>query len=164
MTRNRRPEPMSDTDHWLECYARNQRDIRYRPAYTLAAGMLVLGLVAMLSALPVPEALYAISPLLNWGSVFLMASLVYYFIISVPLAIGMLPVIAAIMAFQLWLGTTDNWQRPFAALMTLAGVAGLCLSHYGRGGLRAVSRDIQLVMIAPLWALASLYRRLGIPL
>ncbi|MEQ8205273.1 MAG: hypothetical protein RIA65_03785, partial [Woeseia sp.] len=128
---------MSDTDQWLERYARNQRDIRFRPAHRLAAGLLVLGLVAMLSALPVPKALYAISPLLNWGSVFLMASLVYYFIISVPLAIGMLPINAAIMAFQFWLGTTDNWQRPFAALMTLTGVACLYLGHYGNCGLTA---------------------------
>ncbi|MCB1845688.1 MAG: hypothetical protein KDI09_22140, partial [Halioglobus sp.] len=76
----------------------------------------------------------------------------------------MLPVVIAIMAFQLWLDTIGNWLSPLAALMTLTGVAGLCLAHYDRGGLRAVMRDIQLVMIAPLWLLAALYRRLGIPL
>jgi hypothetical protein len=43
------------------------------------------------------------------------------------------------------------------------GVAGLSLGHYEAGGLRAVLRDVQLVMIAPLWLLSNIYRRLGIP-
>ncbi len=155
---------MSDTDHWLDRYAENQRDIRFRPAYWLAALLLVLGVVGLLWALPVPRELTAISPVLNWGSVFLMAALVYYFIISLPLAIGMLPVIIGIMALQMWLETSTNWLRPAAVLMTLAGVSGLYLGHYGGSGLRGVFRDIQLVMIAPLWGLAVIYRRLGIPL
>lgn len=155
---------MSDTDQWLELYASNQRAIRFRPVYGLAALLLAVGLVGMLWSMPVPDALLEISPLLNWGSIFLMAATIYYFIISVPLAIGMLPVIFAIIALQRWLDTSGDWLRPIAALMTLAGVAGLYLAHYGRGGIRAVFRDIQLVMIAPLWALAALYRRLGIPL
>jgi hypothetical protein len=155
---------MPDTDLWLDRYAANQRDVRFRPVYCLAALLLMLGLVGLLWALPVPREFMAISPVLNWGSVFLMAALVYYFIISVPLAIGMLPVMIGVMALHLWLEGAANWLRPVAALLTLAGVAGLYLGHFGRGGVRAVFRDIQLVMIAPLWGLAAVYRRLGIPL
>lgn len=155
---------MSDTDQWLSRYERNHRDIRLPAVYWLGAPLLVLGFVGLLWALPVPEEFVRISPLLNWGSLFLMAALIYYFIISVPLALGMLPVIVGIMTFELWLTTTDDWLRPVAAGLTLAGVAGLSVGHLARGGPRAVFRDIQLLMIAPLWLLAALYRRLGIPL
>ena len=51
--------------------------------------LVVIGTVGLLWSLPVPDRFYAISPLVNWGSLFLMAATVYYFIISVPLAIGM---------------------------------------------------------------------------
>ena len=42
-------------------------------------------------------------------------------------------------------------------------LGGLYLGHYQSGGLRAVARDVQLMMIAPAWLLSNLYRRLGIP-
>lgn len=154
---------MPDTDFWLTRFSQNQQGLSMRPLYWLATHLLVLGLIGLLWALPVPQALSAISPLLNWGSLFLMASLIYYFIISVPLAIGMLPVIVGIFAFELWLFGVGRWSRPGAALLTLTGVAGLYAAHRGHGGLRAVFRDIQLLMIAPLWLLSRLYRKLGIP-
>lgn len=154
---------MSDTDYWLGRYARNQQGLSLRPLYWLATQLLVLGLIGLLWALPVPAALTSISPLLNWGSLFLMAALIYYFIISVPLAIGMLPVVIAIFAFEFWLAGIGQWSRPGAAALTLAGLGGIYLAHRQQGGLRAVFRDIQLLMIAPLWLLSRLYRKLGIP-
>ncbi len=154
---------MSDTDHWLETCARNHRELRFKTAYWLGAPLLVVGFVGLLWSLPVPQELTAISPLLNWGSMFLMAAMVYYFIISVPLAIGMLPIVAAVMAAEIWLDMRGNWLKPAAALLTLAGFGGLALGHSGGGGARAVLRDVQLLMIAPLWALSLLYGKLGIP-
>ncbi len=154
---------MTDTDHWLERYQRNLTGIRWRPLYWLSMPLLVAGLIGLLWALPVPAELRSISPLLNWGSLFLMAALTYYFIISVPLAIGMVPVIMAVFAFELWLQSRTPVLQPAAAVLTAAGVAGLYLAHRPHGGLLAVFRDIQLLMIAPLWALSRLYRKLGIP-
>jgi uncharacterized membrane protein YGL010W len=154
---------MSETDQWLSTYEHNHRAIRFAPAYWLAVPMLVLGTVGLLWSLPVPQALTQISPLLNWGTLFLMAAMVYYFIISIPLALGMLPVMFGITAFETWLARTDAWVSPAAILMTAASVGGLYASHYAGGGLRAVCRDIQLMMIAPVWMLSVLYRNLGIP-
>ncbi|MGB5344701.1 MAG: hypothetical protein WBN23_00915 [Woeseia sp.] len=154
---------MSETNYWLKRFEQNQQDISWRPVYWLATALLLLGLLGLLWALPVPAALTSISPLLNWGSLFLMATLIYYFIISLPLAIGMLPVVVAIVAFEVWLASHHGWARPIAALMTLGGGGGLFLAHHAHGGLRAVFRDIQLLMLAPLWLLSRLYRRLGIP-
>ena len=155
--------PMTDGDHWLETYERHQRDLRFPFAFWLGVPLLVTGFTGLLWSLPVPDKLAEISPLMNWGSLFLLAALVYYFIISLPLAIGMLPVIGAVIAFEFWLQLSGDWLKPVAAALTLAGIAGLALGHAGRGGPLAVFRDVQLMMIAPLWALSRLYGRLGIP-
>lgn len=154
---------MPDSDLWLERYEHNQAGIRLHLVYWLAIPFLVLGLIGLLWALPVPRELTAISPLLNWGSLFLMAALTYYFVISVPLALGMVPVVAAIFVFELWLQSRGSLSRPGAALLLVIGAVGLFVSHQRHGGLRAVFRDIQLLMIAPLWLLSRLYRKLGIP-
>ena len=154
---------MTDTDHWLNRYEGNLGGIASKPLYWLSVPLLLAGLIGLLWALPVPRELTQISPLLNWGSLFLMAALTYYFIISVPLAIGMIPVIMVIFAFELWLQGRGAVSRPGAAMLTVAGLAGLYIAHRRDGGLQAVFRDVQLLMIAPLWALSRLYRKLGIP-
>lgn len=155
---------MSETEQWLADYGDSHVDVSYPAIYWLSVPVLVLGTVGILWSLPVPEAFVRISPVVNWGSVFLVAAMVYYFIISVSLAIGMLPFVAGIIAIQLWL-ERSTWSLPWVSGgMLVASVAGFCLGRFGKGGTRAVLGDIQLMMIGPAWLLANLYKRLGIPI
>lgn len=155
---------MSETDRWLSDYGDSHADIRNPGIYWLSVPVLVLGTVGILWSLPVPQAFIRISPVINWGSVFLMAAVVYYFIISVSLAIGMLPFVAGVVAVQLWL-ERSSWSLPWvAAGMAAAAIVGLWIGRYGKGGTKAVLADIQLMMIGPAWLLANLYKRLGIPI
>jgi uncharacterized membrane protein YGL010W len=64
----------------------------------------------------------------------------------------------------LWLENSGLPSRKLSAGLVMGGVIGLYIGHYPRGGTHAVVRDIQLMMIAPMWVLSRLYRRLGIPL
>ncbi|MEX0824050.1 MAG: hypothetical protein WD001_00370 [Woeseia sp.] len=144
-------------------YGEEHQDMPNAPVYWIAVPLLVLGTVGLLWSLPVPAALTNITPLLNWGTVFLMAAMVYYFIISVPLAIGMLPFVFGILAIIGWLDVNGDVLPLAAAGLTVAAVCGLYAGHFAGRGLRGVGLDIQLMMIAPVWMLSILYRRLGIP-
>ena len=106
---------------------------------------------------------FNISPFLNWGTAFLMSAVVYYFILSVSLAIGMLPFLFAVAALASWLSLSQYPLIWLSAGLAGGAVIGLWLGHYAKGGVRAVLQDIQLMMIAPFWLLSVLYRRLGIP-
>lgn len=154
---------MPESDQWLIDYGENHRDIGRAGLYWLAIPLLVVGIVGLLWSLPVPEAFFNISPFLNWGTAFLMATIVYYFIISVSLAIGMLPFMFGVAALASWLSASQYPLVPVSAGLTGGAVLGLWLGRHGKGGTSAVLRDIQLVMIAPIWLLSILYRRLGIP-
>jgi len=154
---------MPETDRWLSDYGSSHSDICYPAVYWIAVPVLVLGVVSLLWSLPVPEEFVAISPVLNWGTTFLMVAVVYYFIISISLAIGMLPFVLGITVLALWLESSAYPIRWLAAGLILAGIAGLYSGQYANGGARAVLRDIQLLMIAPVWLLSNLYRKLGIP-
>lgn len=152
-----------ESDQWLDDYGEKHREVRFPGIYWASVLLLVIGTVGVLWALPVPAEFARISPFLNWGSTFLMAALIYYFIISIALAIGMLPFVVGVSALQVWL-VGSPWPQPRIALLTLAvSLCGLYLGHLSRGGVRAVFRDIQLMMIAPVFLLSNLYRRLGIP-
>jgi len=155
---------MSDTDDWLARYAISHNDLRYPLVFWAAVPLVVMGTVGLLWLVPVPGEFYDISPLLNWGSAFLMAAAVYYFIISVSLAIGMLPFLSGVAAFHLWLEQSDYSAMRVSSGFLLAGITGLWLGQRSRGGFRPVIEDLQLMMIAPVWMLSVLYRRAGIPI
>ena len=154
---------VSETDRWLSDYGDSHADIRNPGVYWLSVPILVLGTVGMLWSLPVPEEFVKISPILNWGSAFLMAAMVYYFIISISLAIGMLPFVAGVTTLHLWLADSSLSLVRVSSAMFVASIIGLYVGHYEKGGIKAVCHDIQLMMIAPAWLLSNFYRRLGIP-
>lgn len=154
---------MQDTDRWLAEYGELHENINFAGVYWVAVLTLVVGTVGMLWSLPVPVEFARISPLMNWGSSFLMAAVVYYFIISMPLAIGMLPFVFGVAAVQTWLAGSPLAIVEVSTILFALSLGGLYLGHHGKGGLRAVFRDIQLMMIAPVWLLSNLYKRLGIP-
>lgn len=154
---------MSDTESWLSDYGKSHADIRTPAIYWAAVPILVLGTVGMLWSLPTPREFTDISPILNWGTAFLMAAVVYYFIISISLAIGMLPFVVGVTAILIWLERSAYPVDWISSALVVAGLIGLYVGQRNNGGLRAVMHDVQLMMIAPAWLLSNLYRKLGIP-
>ncbi len=154
---------MSETDSWLLRYEQNHSDLNNPWVYWAAVPMVVAGTVGLLWSLPVPVEFHEISPLLNWGSAFLMAATIYYFIISLSIAIGMLPFLLGLAALQVWLTASIYPALAVSTGLAVAGTVGLAMGRRGAGGLRAVIEDLQLMMIGPAWLLSVIYRRFGIP-
>lgn len=155
---------MSETVGWLEKYEQSHQNLRYPVIFWASVPMTMLGVVGLLWSLPVPDEFFEISPLLNWGSAFLMVAAVYYFIISLSLAIGMLPFLLGVAALQLWLQQSEFSPLRVSSGLLLAGIIGFWLGHRGGAGLLGVLRDLQMVMIGPAWILSAFYRKLGIPI
>ena len=155
---------MTETLGWLERYDRHHQDLTWPWVYWAAVPMFIVGIVGVLWNLPVPLEFYDISPLLNWGSAFLMAAAVYYFIISLSLAIGLLPFLLGLAFIQMWLTQSDYSAQRVAVGFVIGGLIGLRLGHRNRKWLPALVEDMQTIMIGPAWLLSVIYRRLGIPL
>ncbi|MBT8088621.1 MAG: hypothetical protein KJO01_00265 [Gammaproteobacteria bacterium] len=154
---------MSETDNWLLRYEQNHSELNNPWVYWAAVPMVVTGTVGLLWALPIPAEFYEISPLLNWGSAFLMAATIYYFIISLSIAIGMLPFLLGLATLQLWLTASPYPALGVSIGLVVAGTVGLAMGRRGAGGIRAILQDLQLMMIGPAWLLSVIYRRFGIP-
>lgn len=156
-------QAMSETHSWLDLYERRHGSLAWPWLYWLAVPMTVAGLVGLLWNLPVPVEFVEISPFLNWGSAFLMAAAVYYFVISLPLAIGMLPFVLALAFLEILL--TRHASAPLAVSGGLLGVGAACLWFARRQerSLGSLVHDLQTIMLAPPWLLSLVYRRFGIP-
>ena len=125
--------------------------------------MLIVGSVGLLWNLPTPAEFYEISPLLNWGSAFLMVAAVYYFIISLSLAIGLLPFVMGIAFIQMWLQQSGYSPMRVSAGLLAAGAIALWLGHRNKAGFAPFFEDLQTIMIGPAWLLSVFYKRIGIP-
>lgn len=149
---------------WLAAYDLDHRHPINRLLHWACAPLMVIGVVGLLWALPAPSAFRESEAVLNWGTLFLLAAVVYYFIMSLSLAIGLLPFVLGVFLAVAWLDTLS------APLWALAGAA-LALASLGESAGHWIEqkepalvwRDLMLLIIAPMWLLARIYRRLGIP-
>ena len=151
---------MIPTERWL---AEEGAPAWSRVVEGIAVPFVIAGLVGLLWSLPVPAVFREASPVINWGTLFLMAAVVYYFIISISLAFGVLPLVVLIATAVAWLDTLDVPLAAASGLVFLAAWGAQLAGRWSAGvPLRPVTHLLH-VMMAPVRMLASLYRRVGIP-
>jgi uncharacterized membrane protein YGL010W len=154
---------MSTPLQWLDLYTVGHTHPTNRALHWVCAPLLTVSFVGVLSSLPVPAAMAQLSPVVDWGTLFVMAAIVYYFIMSITLALGMLPFVIALIASIAWLERTGAPLLLLSTSGVLIAAVGQHLGHRIEGGGATLMRDLHYIVIAPLWALAALYRKLGIP-
>lgn len=148
---------------WFDEYSESHRNPTNKWLHWICVPVIVLSVVGLLWALPVPAAFRDVSPLLNWGTVFTAAAVAYYFTISIRLGIGMALVMLAMLLLVYWL---DQLAVPlWVSCITLFVVAwiGQFIGHAVEGKRPSFFKDLQFLMIGPLWLLGHVYKRAGIP-
>lgn len=147
---------------WLDEYGESHQDPTNKAVHWVCVPLIALSLIGMLWALPVPAGFLNISPVLNWGVLFMMASVVYYFLLSPRLAVGMVGVMAVFTVALYWL---DGLQTPLwmlcVGIFVLAWI-GQFIGHLIEGKRPSFFQDLQFLMIGPMWLLSFVYQRLGI--
>jgi uncharacterized membrane protein YGL010W len=154
---------MKTADQWLAEYAHSHTHNINMALHWICVPLTVLSLVGLFWSLPVPLAFREISPVLNWGTTFLMAAVVYYFIISLSLAFGILPFIVIVVAGIVWLETLSIPLWISCGVIFVVAWVGQFVGHLLAGSQPSFVKDLQFLMIGPLWLLAKVYRRIGIP-
>ena len=155
---------MPSIDTWLDDYGASHQNPTNKFLHWICVPLIVLSLVGLLWSVPVPASFEKTSPLMNWGMIFLLASLVYYFIMSYTLAIGMVFVVAATIALISWL---DGFSTPLWLIslgIFVAAWIGQFIGHIFEGKRPSFFKDVQFLMIGPIWLLSAVYKKLGIPI
>ncbi|MGW8368035.1 MAG: Mpo1 family 2-hydroxy fatty acid dioxygenase [Gammaproteobacteria bacterium] len=154
---------MRSADEWFAEYGESHINPTNKLIHWICVPAIVVSVIGLLWSLPVPEAFRSISPALNWGTAFVMAAVVYYFLMSVSLGLGMVLVVLAMMAIVNWL---DGFATPLwvisLAIFVIAWI-GQFIGHVVEGKKPSFFKDLQFLMIGPAWLLGFVYRRLGIP-
>ena len=101
--------------------------------------------------------LWAASPVAAYVAIG--ATMVFYLWLSLPLALGMLVVIA-LMVWPLTL--LGSGAMVVSIAVFVAAWIGQFIGHILEGRKPAFLEDVRSLLIGPVWLLADLYRRLGI--
>ncbi|HMN44290.1 MAG TPA: DUF962 domain-containing protein [Povalibacter sp.] len=153
---------MRTVNQWLGEYGESHRDPTNKLLHWICVPAIVVSLVGMLWSLPVPGAFREISPLLNWGTLLLAAGVLYYFAMSWSLALGMILFVGAVILAILGLQQLP-WSLWVVCLILFAAAwVGQFIGHHYEGRKPSFFKDVQFLMIGPLWLLSFIYRQLGI--
>ena len=155
---------MNDPHKWLIDYDSSHKNIRYPLFFWSAVIFYPISLIGILWHIEMPDAFYIdVSPIINWGIMFLLATIIYYFIISISLAIGMIPFIVCVITFFLWL---ENMDYPIISIsigINTTSLYGLYRGKDKHTNFNNLWQDIQMTIIGPIWMMSKIYKKLGIP-
>ena len=149
-------------DALLEEYGESHRDPRNKLIHWVCVPAITWCVLMGFYLLPYPQWLGAGAGL-NWMWVFLVASLLYYIRLSVPLAVGFVAVAGVCVALLEWLerATTIDLAACAGLVFVLAWI-GQFIGHKIEGKKPSFFKDLQLLLVGPAWLLAFVYKRLGI--
>jgi uncharacterized membrane protein YGL010W len=153
---------MRTVTQWLGEYGESHQNPTNKLLHWLCVPPIVLSVMGLLWSLPAPPAFASLSPWLNWATLTAAAAVVYYFALSRALAVGVL------LAFLVLLSITHAlaqlpWPLWFTSLAIFAVAwIGQFIGHAIEGKRPSFFKDLQFLLIGPLWLLAAAYRRFGL--
>lgn len=152
---------MRSIHSWLDEYGESHRNPVNKRLHWICVPLIVLSVIGLLWSIPVPRIWAADSALLNWGVLFIVLALAYYYLLAWRLALGM-TVITCIMCAVIY--AANRFSLPLWLLslgvFVLAWI-GQFVGHKIEGKKPSFFKDIQFLLIGPLWLLAFVYRRAG---
>ncbi len=153
---------MRTVGEWLREYGASHENPTNKRLHWVCVPLIVLTLFGLLWSIPTPEAFSSFSPWVNWATVVAAAALCYYLILSPALAVGILITFIVLLLATRQLATLP-WPL-WATSLTVFAVAwiGQFAGHAVEGKRPSFFKDVQFLLIGPLWLLAAAYRRLGI--
>ena len=153
---------MRSVTDWLGEYGASHQNPTNKLLHWICVPPIVLAVMGFLWAAPFPAALGTLSPWLNWATLVAAAALVYYALLSPSLALGVL------LAFIVLLVITERlallpWPLWLTSLVIfVVAWIGQFIGHAVEGKRPSFFKDLQFLLIGPLWLLAAAYRKLSV--
>lgn len=153
---------MKSADQWFAEYGESHQNHVNKLIHWICVPAIVFSLIGLLWSIPRPDLMVELSPWVNWGTLFIALAMVFYLLLSWPLAVGMLLVSIAVAWGNAALAglETPLWQVSLA-IFVIAWI-GQFIGHKIEGRKPSFFKDIQFLLIGPAWLLGFIYRSFGI--
>ncbi|GAB2528757.1 Mpo1 family 2-hydroxy fatty acid dioxygenase [Microbulbifer agarilyticus] len=152
---------MRTAEQWFSEYGESHQNSTNKAIHWIAVPVIYFTVVGLLWAIPQPDWMAAL-PWLNWAVVAMVPAMLFYMLMSFPVALGMIAL------SLICLGICSGLDR--AGLSVLWWSVGLFVAmwvlqfvgHHIEGKKPSFFKDLQFLLIGPAWVIGFLYRKLGI--
>ncbi len=154
---------MTPLNSLLTEYGASHQNPTNKLVHWVCVPLIMFALLGLLWSVPVPAAVARLAgPWLNWATLVMAGALLYYLRLSGRLALGMVLVWLALAAGLRGLEQLGGWPLWGTCLLIFAGAwVGQFWGHQVEGKKPSFLKDVQFLLIGPLWLLHFIYRRLG---
>ena len=154
--------PMAALSALLAEYGESHQNPTNKLVHWVCVPLIMFSLLGLLWSVPVPAAIRNVSPWLNWGTLVMALALLYYVRLSGRLALGMVLVWVAMAAgLRVVAGTAALPLWTICLLIFALAWVGQFWGHKVEGKKPSFLKDLQFLLIGPLWLLHFVYRSLG---
>ena len=154
---------MQTIDPLLEEYGSSHKNRTNKVLHWICVPAIFWTVVAMLWSIPFPGELSVMGIPVNWAVIAMVLLQIYYFKLSVTLALGFLLVNVALLVLTNYVETHIAWPLWLVALVIfVVAWIGQFIGHAVEGKRPSFFQDLQFLLIGPAWLLAALYRTAGI--
>jgi uncharacterized membrane protein YGL010W len=160
---NVREDGMKKLSDWLNEYSESHQNTLNKTIHWICVPSIVFSIVLLLWSIPSPGILTDFG--LNYAYVVMFLAVFYYVLLSPTLAIGM-ALIFSLMGFFAQAIQLSSPIPVWSIGLIVFAIAwiGQFYGHHVEGKKPSFLKDIQFLLIGPIWLLQFIYKRVGIPL
>ncbi|NVK23603.1 MAG: DUF962 domain-containing protein [Gammaproteobacteria bacterium] len=152
---------MKSISQWLSEYGESHTNKTNKIIHYICVPVIYMTVFGLLWSVPFPV---EDAPIwLNWSTLLAMPVMVFYFMLSIKVGLGMLLFSAAVVAFLSW------WQVSMAmSVLTMSVIAFILawimqfVGHHVEGKKPSFFKDVQFLLIGPAWILCHAYSKANI--
>ena len=148
-------------NEWLDEYAESHKNPINKIIHWICVPLITITLLGLLSLIDVlNNDLYNI----NLASIFIVFALIFYFRLSITLAIGMLFLTGTTMHYLQIFKDSYLQQNLILIYLIIFAISwvGQFIGHKIEGKKPSFFKDIQFLLIGPVWLLSFIYKKLNI--
>ena len=161
---------MKTAEEWIEEYGVSHQNPTNKLIHWICVPLIMLSLLSLISIIPFPFKNYELLTVgdlvvkINWMTLFLAYSILFYLRLSFSIAIGMLLIAIVMIASISWIEFFDQTIWRLSLFIFIVSWIGQFVGHKIEGQKPSFFEDIQFLLIGPAWLLSFIYKKLGIKL
>ena len=149
---------MRNIESWLSEYSESHGHVINKLLHWICVPAIIFSILGLLWQLKTPAPLDVLLPG-NWAITAVLTCLVYYFVLSPPLALGMVLVNGTMLLVIVWMEQLPFILWQICLVIFICAWAGQFIGHIVEGKRPSFFKDLQFLLIGPLWLLAGVYRK-----
>ncbi|WP_346839260.1 Mpo1-like protein [Microbulbifer sp. SAOS-129_SWC] len=152
---------MRSAEQWFAEYGESHQNPVNKAIHWIAVPVIYATVVGLLWSIPQPAFMASI-PWLNWAVVALVPTLLFYLVMSFPLALGMAA--ASVVCLWGWSGFARLGYSVWMASLVLFVIMWIFqfIGHRIEGKKPSFFKDLQFLLIGPAWVIGFVYRKFDI--